>query len=76
MSEWAFRKCEKCGSRVHINSTCKSWSNRKCDGDPWGEKNKLLEDINIIKERIETHKSTLKALRENRDRLTKKLKSI
>lgn len=52
MSVWAYRKCEKCGSTVHINHTCKQWNCKNgCDGDPWNEIVKRKKEIKELKER-------------------------
>lgn len=42
MSGWAYRKCKKCGSRVHINSKC------ECGGDPWGVAKKASKEISRL----------------------------
>lgn len=39
MSEWAYRCCESCGGRVHINFKC------SCGGDPWGIDNFIKSQI-------------------------------
>ena len=65
MSEWAYRECPKCGTRVHINCYCYKVG---CDGDPWGieksseihiatlerERDELLEDLERLNKTI-TH---------------------
>ena len=68
MSAWAYRKCKKCGSTVHINSTCKSWGNGNCGGDPWGVIEQKRKDIKAIDKDIAFHKKQidrLEILREN-----------
>lgn len=36
MSEWAYRDCEKCGKKVHMNFKC------DCGGNPWEIKDKKV----------------------------------
>lgn len=42
MSEWAYRLCEKCGNRVHINFKC------SCGGDPWGIDDTIRDQISDL----------------------------
>lgn len=60
MSEWAYKKCEKCGNSVHINHTCKEWNTKEdCDGDPWQEIIKRKKEIKKLKEQKSKLKSDL-----------------
>lgn len=72
MSEWAYRKCEKCGNRVHINSTCKTWES-DCDGDPWHVRSRMEGEMEAISRKINKHK---KKIGELEDKLVKKMKEL
>lgn len=39
MSEWAWKKCSKCETRIHIHCMC------VCGGDPWNVISEIEKDI-------------------------------
>lgn len=53
MSEGAYKECEICGNRVHMNHTCKQWGGKNnCQGDPWGIKVRLQSEIDMLDQTI------------------------
>lgn len=76
MSDGAYRECEICGNRVHMNHTCKQWNKQKCQGDPWKVREKLRAEIDGLKKQILDTELTVKNLRSSlEEKIAELLKS-
>jgi len=74
MSEWAYRKCPKCGNRTHINCYCKEHGGSKdCDGDPWGIENQTKCEIVMLEQDKKKYQLWISQIDEKLGRLEKKL---
>jgi len=63
MSAWAYRKCEICGTSVHLNHTCKQYNSNGCAGDPWNERKKIQTEIDTLNIEISETETLLKKLK-------------
>ena len=55
MTAGAYRKCEECGRRVHMNHTCKQWNREGCMGDPWHVRRRAKKKIEELEEKKKFH---------------------
>ena len=56
MSGWAYKKCNECGGRIHINSIC------KCGGDPWGVIDSAKKKLIRLQQMKDAHLKILKEI--------------
>jgi hypothetical protein len=68
MSEWAYRKCPKCGNRTHINCYC-----GECGGDPWDIERQTRCEIVMLEQDKMKYQLWISQIDEKLERLVKKL---